>query len=323
MVILVTGARGFIGSHLSDELGSAGHDVRGVDLDDGDLTEPGVARRILRDHRPELVVHLAAQVGRLFGEASLEWTIRENALMTTWVAREAAEVGARVMYASTSEIYGDQGAALCYEGGPMVLPHNLYGVSKLWGEQAFQLYAPEGLQIVRLSMPYGPGLPAGRGRAAIINMLWQANTGQPLTVHGGASRCWCYVGDTARGVRAIIEGGEMATTGQESASGVGVYNVGRDDNEASMLEVAETACDIACAPSHLIEVLDAPAGQTVVKRLSSGKLRRLGWEPEVELREGMEHTFEVVRHLDADGSPPPQAMPAHTALVSFVGAVSE
>lgn len=314
MVILVTGAGGFIGSHLCAELESADHDVRRVDLEDGDLTEPGVARRIIRSHRPDVVVHLAAQVGRIFGEDSPEWTIRENALMTTWVAREAAAVGARVMYSSTSEVYGDQGAALCYEGGPIVLSHNLYGVSKLWGEQAFQLYAPDGLQIIRLSMPYGPGLPAGRGRAAIINFLWQANTGQPITVHRGAARCWCYVADTARGIRMIIEDGEQASSGQESASGVGVYNVGRDENEISMIEVAETACEIAGAPTHLVELLDAPSNQTVVKRLSSAKLQALGWRPEVELRDGMERTFDVVRLLDENGSPPPKAMPLEAAV---------
>lgn len=296
MKILVTGHRGFIGHHLLRELLEAGHDVRGVDVVSqpwADLRLPGVAGKAVAESTPDVVVHLAAKVGRLFGEDNPSETITDNAGMTALVAQAAREHGARLVYASTSEVYGDNGEIECDEfAGPFSLPHNIYGLSKLWGEEACRLYAPEGLTVLRFSMPYGPGLPAGRGRAAIINMLWQALRREPIPVHVGAERSWCWIGDTVRAARLAIE--------QE---GGGAYNVGRDDASVTMLEVAEMACFLTDAPDNLIKQVEAPARQTVVKRLSTQRVRDLGWEPEVELGEGMAMTLDWVRQLDDDGMP--------------------
>jgi nucleoside-diphosphate-sugar epimerase len=304
MRILVTGGSGFVGSWLVPELRSHGHDVVAIDLPDGDLREPDVARSYIGHHVPDVVVHLAAQVGRILGEDDLHRTITTNALATARVAQACSDFGVRLVYCSTSEIYGDQGDAECVEGGPEVLPHGIYGLSKRWGEEAARLYAPDGLQIVRLSMPYGPGLPAGRGRAALINFLWQAAHGQPVTVHRGGRRSWCWIGDTVHGFRLVIECGERATTASDSERGVGVYNVGRDDNEVSMREVALKACDIVGAPRDLVVEVDPPERQTVVKRLSTRKLRSLGWEPVVELDDGMALTWDVMQETyDEHGMP--------------------
>jgi nucleoside-diphosphate-sugar epimerase len=195
-------------------------------------------------------------------------------------------------------VYGDQGDALCDEyEGPFGLPHNIYGLSKKWGEDVCSLYAPDDLIALRFSMPYGPGLPAGRGRAAIINMLWQALKRERIPVHAGAERSWCWIGDTVRAARLALEHGKR-----------GAYNVGRDDNPVSMATVADLACGLTGADAdELVELIEAPANQTVVKRLSTDRIRRLGWEPEVDLREGMERTLEWVRTLDEDGMPVPSA----------------
>ncbi len=299
--LLVTGANGFVGRNLMADLAAAGIDAIGVDSPDGDLTELGVAERLVREHRPDVVIHLAAQVGRLFGEDDVARSITSNALATGLLAKAVADVGARMVYVSTSEVYGDQGDADCAEDGPLTLPHNIYGLSKYWGEQAAQLYCPRGLQILRLSMPYGPGVVPGRGRAALLNILWQANTGQAITVHRGAERSWCWIGDTTRGIRLAIEHGERATTAAESAAGVGIFNIGRDDAAVQILDVAKLACEMTGASESLIDVVDAPGAQTVVKRLSTAKLRGLGWRPEVELAEGMALVFEWIRQFDADG----------------------
>lgn len=301
MRILVTGSRGFIGTWLVRELGQAGHDVIGVDYVSGgpggrhDLRVPGVADRAVADFGPGVVVHLAAKVGRLFGEDNPAETIIDNAGMTALVAQACGDQGARLVYASTSEVYGDNGADECDEiEGPWRLPHNVYGLSKRWGEEAARLYAPDRLTIMRFSMPYGPGLPAGRGRAAIINMLWQARTGQTITVHRGAERSWCWIGDTVRAARLAIERDEA-----------GAFNVGRDDNPQPMEEVARIACELTGAdPEELVEFVDAPAAQTVVKRLATERIRQLGWQPTVELRDGMSRTLdEWVALLDDDGTP--------------------
>lgn len=305
MKVLITGSAGFIGTHLSNELRLHGHEVFGVDIANGEGLDMRLPENIwpaLRQGPPDVVIHLAAKIGRLFGEDNLTETIADNAAMTAEIAKDCGERGIRLVYASTSEVYGDCGDMTAMEDdrwpGAYVgdnLPHNIYGLSKRWGEEACRLYAPNGLQILRLSMPYGPGLPAGRGRAAIVNMLYQASHGQPIPVHRGAERSWCWVGDTVRGIRMVLESGRE-----------GAWNIGRDDNPTTMHRVAEIACELTGAPTSLIETVDAPARQTVVKRLSTAKLRSLGWEPEVELREGMETTLEWVKATQ----PAPEAIAA-------------
>lgn len=285
-----------MGQHLTRELEAHGHTVFGVDIlidPSDDLRLPGVAQRAVDRVKPDVVIHLAAKVGRLFGEDNPAETIADNAGMTALVAKAAATRHARMVYASTSEVYGDNGDVECDEvEGPFSLPHNIYGLSKLWGEDACRLYAPNDLTILRFSMPYGPGLPAGRGRAAIINMLWQAHRRERMPVHRGAERSWCWVGDTVRAVRLAIEQWED-----------GVFNVGRDDAAVSMLAVAQMACKLTRASEKLISEVDAPARQTVVKRLATSRVRRLGWLPEVELEEGMKQTLAWVKTLGEDGLP--------------------
>lgn len=295
MKVLITGSEGFIAGHLRSALAARGHQITGTDRLDPDhgvdIREARDIAGIVRMTRPDVVVHTAAQVGRVFGEDDHHHTITTNALGTVNVALAAAAVGARLVYVSTSEVYGDQGEAMCWEGGPMALPHNLYGLSKRWGEEAARLYCPDGLQIIRLSMPYGPGLPAGRGRAAIINFLDQAHRRVPIPVHRGAERSWCWVGDTIAAMVAVIERGEV---GVDPITGHGIYNVGRDDDPRPMVEVARIACDLVGAPYDLIELVDPPAAQTVVKRLATAKLRALGWSPQVELEDGMRRTAETM-----------------------------
>ncbi len=216
-------------------------------------------------------------------------TVRHNAEMTTIIAKYCGEKGIRLAYVSTSEAYGDQGEKECDEYGELTLPHNLYGLTKRWGEEAAQLFAPDNLIIARLSMPYGPGVPPGKGRRAMDTMLWQAYHNIPLTVHIGAERSWCWIGDTVKALRMIIE--------EPTA---GIYNIGRDDDPRSMLEIAQRACDLANAPRTLIQEIPAPGMQTVVKRLSTDRIRKLGWTPTVELEEGMKLVFEWVKHFDVN-----------------------
>lgn len=296
MKVIVTGSEGFIGRHLVRELESYGHQAVGVDRVGGgpDLRSSENVEQVFDDHADaDACVHLAAKVGRLFGEDNPVETVVDNVGMTALVARACGQRNIRLCYASTSEVYGDNGEEMCDETtGPFSLPHNLYGISKFHGEDVCRHYASEGLTVFRFSMPYGPGLPAGRGRAAIVNMLHQALHRQPIPVHRGAERSWCWVGDTVRAVRCVLE---LKPEG-------GVFNVGRDDNPVSMLHVAELACGLAGAPDSLVEMVDPPANQTVVKRLSTRRLEALGWSPRVPLEEGMAYTLEWVKTLAEDGS---------------------
>lgn len=306
MRILITGAAGFIGRHLTPELEAFGHEVITTDRAGGDYDYPGVdllregdAYRLCGSTTPDVVVHLAAQVGRLFGEDDLAHSIESNATLTARVAKAAESVGARLVYVSSSEVYGDAGETECREAhvvGWAHVPHNIYGLSKLWGEHAARLYA-KNLQIVRLSMPYGPGVPPGRGRAALVNICHQAVTGQEMPIHEGSERAWCWIGDTVRGIRTVIEDGDTTVDGSPR----GVYNIGRDDNALPMVELARVVCAMVGADPALIKIVPAPAHQTIVKRLSTKRLRRLGWEPLVPIDDGLLEVLEWVRHFDANG----------------------
>lgn len=294
MRILVTGASGFIGTHVVKELRKFGHEVNGVDLEDGNLVVEDTAAKLITKYQPEVVVHAAALVGRLFGEQNLYTTITSNALATAHVAVACANAHIRLVYTSTSEAYGDHGEQEIKEEVHGTLPYNMYGLSKRWGEEAARLYMPKDmLQILRLSMPYGPGLPAGQGRAALTTFIWNACHNKPLTVHKGGKRCWLYITDAVAAMRMIIESEQS-----------GVYLVGRHDNETSMLRVAELACDIAKAKRDLIQLVDPPSDQIVVKRLRADKLVNMGWTPKVSLEEGISRTYEVVKTYDEYGRPP-------------------
>lgn len=297
MRTLVTGAGGFIGSHLVRALRWHGHTVFAFDHQPSpdhygvDLLKPRALAAELDVLRPEMVVHLAAQVGRLFGEDDVRNTVRSNAEMTTAIAQACGERGVKLAYTSTSEVYGDRGAYwVCREDDQLnVLAHNIYGLSKKWGEEACHLYA-DNPYVFRLSMPYGPGVPPGRGRRALDTMLWQAHNRLPITVHRGAERSWCWIDDTISGITTVL--------GQADG---GTWNVGRDDAYVSMLDLARKCCDLTGAPHDVITEVDPPTRQTVVKRLSTEKLRALGWEPTVELGEGLPLMLDWVKRFDREG----------------------
>jgi nucleoside-diphosphate-sugar epimerase len=308
MEILVTGARGFIGSHLVSRLSDIGHNVHCHDADVGDLREYEHVRNVFDQVKPDRVVHLAARVGRLFGEYQLLETLTNNAMVTTNVVIEARRHNSHLIYASTSEIYGDLGQEIAVEGGPQNLPHNFYGLTKRWGEEVARLYLPpDRLTIARLSMPYGPGHPPGIGRAAITNILHQALYGKEIPIHKGSERSWCWIADTIRALVALTEGRtfdgrHIMRAGRFGRVYPGAFNVGRDDDPRSMLEIAHLACDLVGASKDLIKLVDPPAAQTVVKRLATEHAQEtLAWFPEISLEDGMAQTLEWVKSFDADG----------------------
>lgn len=285
MKVLVTGAGGFIGTHLTRLLTEKSYEVIGVDFADGDLRVDGVADFLVRYHQPDVVIHLAAQVGIFFNEQNIIHAIDSNATMTTRMAMACSKYGARLIHTSTSEVYGEMGEKVLDEDMPLVgKPTGIYAISKRWSEDAAHEYAPDHLAIVRPSMPYGPGCPPGVGRRAMDNMLWQAHHHKPIPVHRGAVRSWCWVGDLCAGYELILR------TGAE-----GIYNIGRDDDYRTMQEIAEKSCDMAAASRDLISVVDPPSKKVMVKKLSTKKIQALGWTPTVDLEVGMPIVYEFVK----------------------------
>jgi nucleoside-diphosphate-sugar epimerase len=291
--VLITGSEGFIGKNLIIALKNKGYNIFEVDINNKsnpiDILEKNKFNEIVTKFNPDIVVHLAASVGRVRCEDDILDTIYKNACMSAIISHCCSKNNVKLFYTSTSEIYGDFGEQTAQEDTIKKLPHNLYGLSKRWGEEVCELYN-KNVCIIRPSMPYGPLVPPGRGRRAMDNMMWQAIHDMPITTHIGAERSWCWIGDLVNAYVLLIETNQT-----------GAFNVGRDDDYRSMTEIAQRACTLAGKDYSLITMEQAPGNQTVVKRLSTEKLRSLGWVPEVELDEGEKILFEWIKKFDKNG----------------------
>ena len=287
MRVLITGGSGFMAGHLSRELQDAGHLVAGIDIDS--FEDLGLA---IKDHKAEVLIHLEDSACVSESESNIFQAVGDTAGVTAEVAKLCGELGVRFVYASTDEIYGDVGDAVSSEDdGPFGLPKTTYALGKLMGESLGLLYAPSGLTVLRIGPCYGPGQPPKD--SPIVTLLLQAVHGLPMPINADIERSWCWVGDTVRGIRLAMEKGD------------GVYNVGRDDERMTMSEIAELACAITGGDKDLIKQDESPAWVTVVRRLSTQKLQRIGWAPRVSLYEGMEITLNGwVNHLDETGALP-------------------
>jgi nucleoside-diphosphate-sugar epimerase len=247
---LVTGGRGFIGSHVVAALREAGHEAVALGRADGDLAEAGVVERLLDAQQPDAVLHLAAAMP---GDARLT----QNASITALVAAACVERGVPLFHGSTTSVYADE---------------TPYAESKRASEAA-----AGDATMLRFHFPYGPR----QRRGAIPTMLRQALAGEPVVVYRGWERSFCFAGDTAAAVVLLVE-----------RRARGAWDVGRDDDRRSLLDVARLACAAAGAPDGLVEVVEPPPGPALVlESLDTAPLRDLGWRPRVELEEGLRRTL--------------------------------
>jgi nucleoside-diphosphate-sugar epimerase len=286
MKILCTGGKGYLGSRLVPVLVERGHKVIALGKNDGDLVRYDIVAKLI-DSSYDLVVHMAAQPGRVLGEILPRNTIESNVVTTANVARNCEHYGVRMCYVSTSEIYGrafltpshSDYDGMC-ELGPIDededgFPINLYGMTKLWGEEVSSLYAEKDLLIIRPSMAYGPGMMTGRGRAALPTMISNFLRNEPYIVHTDTARSWCYVDDLVRGMADVIEQGE------------GTYNVGRDDDLREMISIAHLVCHLLGTDPELIQLGLPDKTIRPVKDISMARLKALGWKPTIDLEEGI------------------------------------
>jgi nucleoside-diphosphate-sugar epimerase len=288
---VVTGAAGFIGSHLAEALRARGDDVVAVDCftDYYDPAEKEENARGLDVVRLDLVeddldldgvdgvFHLAGQPGvRSFGEA-FPLYLRRNVLATQRVFHSAAEAGVRVVYASSSSIYGE---AERYPTPEDATPHPIspYGITKLACEQLAHAYAAGfGLDAVglRYFTVYGPRQRPDMFFRRVCDLLLSGGTFE-IYGTGTQSRSFTEVADV---VEATIAAMERAPAGA-------VYNVGGGE-EASMLD-AIAMLERASGRTLDVHHVDPARGDVRRTKADVSRIRAaIGWEPHVPLTDGL------------------------------------
>jgi dTDP-glucose 4,6-dehydratase len=303
--VLVTGAAGFLGSHLCDALLAEGNEVVGVDnlatgnlanlrhleheskfrLEQTDICEPFDAGHV------DYVFNFASPASPVdYMRLGIE-TLRVGSAGTLNTLEIAKQYGAGYLHASTSECYGDPEVhpqVESYWGNVNPIgPRSVYDESKRFSEaavSAYRRYHGVNTHMVRIFNTYGPRLQANDGRV-ISNLMMQALRGDPLTVYGDGSqtRSFCYVSDLVDGI--------MRLSKSEEHDPVNIGN----PNEWTILECARE-----------IQALIGPQGEIVFRPLprDDPKQRRpditraktlLGWEPKIQLREGLTRSLDYFR----------------------------
>jgi dTDP-glucose 4,6-dehydratase len=299
---LVTGGAGFLGSHLCEELLRRGHRVICVDnFETGSLAniehirdEAFLHRNVdiiepyFIDEPIDFVYHLASPASPIDYLRLPLATLKVGSYGTHHTLGLAKIHRARFLIASTSEVYGDpqvhpQPESYWGHVNP-IGPRGVYDEAKRYAEALTMAYhRQQGVDtaIVRIFNTYGPRMRPHDGRA-IPTFLRQALQDRPITVFGDGSqtRSFCYVEDEIRGLIALSESGYHNPV-----------NIGNPD-EFTLLELAETVIEVTGSKSEIVyEAL--PTDDPQVRQPDITLARQiLGWEPKVNLREGLERTIE-------------------------------
>ncbi|MGH7202211.1 MAG: UDP-glucuronic acid decarboxylase family protein [Planctomycetaceae bacterium] len=308
--ILVTGGAGFLGSHLCDLLVERGDDV--ICLDNFFTGRKANIQRLLGHPRFELVRHdivmpvflevdqvynLACPASPVAYQYNPIKTIKTSTVGMVNMLGLAKRCRARILHASTSEVYGDpevhpQKEEYWGHVNPLG-PRSCYDEGKRVAESLCMNYHHEhGLEarIIRIFNTYGPRMDRDDGRV-ISNFIMQALRGEPLTIYGDGTqtRSFCYVDDLIRGMMAMME--------QDGETGP--VNLG-NPTENTMIELAEAVLKTTGSQSHL-EHRPLPADDPRRRCPDITKARSLlGWSPQVDLATGLKHTVAYYRELMAE-----------------------
>ena len=313
---VVTGGAGFLGSHLCERLLHDGYEV--VCLDNFSTGHPENVAHLMEDERFRLVradvtdyVHVRGPVDLVLHFASpaspIDYlqlpieTLKVGSIGTMHALGLAREKEARLVLASTSETYGDplvhpQPESYWGNVNP-VGPRGVYDEAKRFGEamtMAYRRTCGVDTGIVRIFNTFGPRMRPFDGRA-IPTFIRQALAGEPLTVAGDGSqtRSVCYVDDLVEGITRFA--------GTDHSGPVNIGNPG----EMSVLDLARLIIRM-CDSSSDVEFVERPQDDPTVRQ-PDGTLARelLGWQPEVDIEDGLQRTIDWFRATlpsSADGS---------------------
>lgn len=293
MKALIIGSEGNIGKPLAAHLRAGGWEVLCADIKPGwrknylqvDINQPADLIPTLR-WKPDVIFALAAVVSRVTCEQASSLAVATNLGGLNNVILLAQAADARLVYFSTSEVYGPTDGSMD-EATTVPRPNNRYGLTKLLGEQLVDYeVAQHGLRAVTLRpfMIYDENEDFGDHRSAMIRFAHDLARGRPIEVHRGSARGWLHISDAVRAI--------------EAAAGVedhAVINIGHPD-VAPIEHLAEGLRARLGAPASLIAVRDLPAQMTAAKQPSLDRMRDLlGVTPRVSLDEGLDRVVARVR----------------------------
>lgn len=299
--VLVTGGGGFIGSHLVEALLRQGHEV--LCLDNFFTGSKANVYHLLGQPRFELIRHdvvepillevdqiynLACPASPVHYQYNPVKTVKTNVLGTLNMLGLAKRVKARILQASTSEVYGDPqvhpqtedywghvnpiGLRSCYDEGKRLAETLMFDYHRMSGVD---------IRVARIFNTYGPRMAVNDGRV-VSNFVVQALKGEPITVYGQGSqtRSFCYIDDMVSGLMALMEAEDFS----------GPVNLG-NPGEFTILELARKVVAMTGSASEII-FAPLPADDPVQRRPDiTLARRRLGWEPRVTLDQGLQPTI--------------------------------
>lgn len=301
MRVLVTGSEGSLGRPLTRELVRRGHEVFGCDIQHGsdepdrfmrvDVADYRQVERAFREFGPEVVYHLAGEFGRHNGERQFEQVFRTNYLGTRNMLELCDRFNARLLFASSSEIYGECDAEVLSEDLPERVPlrqPNEYALSKWANEIQIMNYTRRhGTEAVRLRFfnVYGPGETYHPFRSVVALFCHRALNGIPWTVYEGYSRTFQYIDDFTPTLANVCERGVPGE----------VYNIGGEDYRA-VKEVSDLVLDLTGADPGLVTYEPEDVHNVKSKRPDNRKAKAvLGHLPKVTLEEGVPLTLDWMR----------------------------
>ena len=298
MRILLTGAAGFLGSHLTNKLLASGHEVIGID----DLSTGSIANlseplnhpsfrftehdvRLPFQVEVEAILNFACPASPKNYQSDPVRTIETNFLGIINMLHLAKETGARIVQASTSEVYGDPnvspqpesywgnvnpiGIRSCYDEGKRAAETLCFDYKRQYGVDA---------RLVRIFNTYGPNMAVGDGRV-VSNFIVQALQGSPITIYGDGSqtRSFCFVSDLIDGIYTMLMLDKPLDT---------PINIG-NPAEFSILELAEKVIKLTNSTSKIVfEPLPQDDPQQRKPDITLAN-EILGWTPRVDLEQGI------------------------------------